>query len=1290
MSVSFARPLVCNKRAACPKSINTTQFDYDAATLPYPTDTIPLSLLSRCPDQLVISGDIPAPNTPVYMPPHTALLALFRNPQVDDQFAIDVSNKGANSVDLTIYKANDEPTGSPLVVYTQPMRIATIPAASVVRLYLRVVDPTRSVGVADVKMLTTLEGGTGSVPTPVIVFNMTALSASAVLLPQQIVQAVGPFEYMFTNAAAAGTVSLPAVPTPANGPAQMLFPLGNVSAPSLISPLVDGDTFELVVTSTNNSGYNITWQDGGITGVTLTGSTTQPTGTSYTITFAFTIAGTAPDWQTSTLSVDCANSLSSRVGELITGLSTPTPAASFLKADGAVLAQSDYPSLYSKIGLQPLFQFGSQSSMNIGGVSNELVSIAYSPDLTLYVSVSRFTTSAVIQTSTDGNTWTQVDTQPLTHKVLEPDSYGAKIIWSATLGKFIVALESSTLFTSNDGFQYTAVETYTGVKIQQIADSGTVICAFGEQPPVGGLNRVLTTTDLVTWTKTILPNADDAYTWSQDLHYASGLAQDIFCLSLDGGTTKLFQLSNADPPVVTERSSGALGTVVQFASDGNSIYVLADAGTSYTPDLMASFTSCNAASNFADNGISGLAVNQAATGSGARILTAGPVAIYTSQVGLAVNTLIPTFGTTTNVVTNNNDLLSHNAAIGYVRVYGEIVDSAPYSADLLTWSNTEFINSRDFFYCTAADPAGLVVVAGGTPAGIIQTSPDGFVYTARAPGAVTSILHLIWAVDKFVATTATQLITSVDGGVTWVIQASATLSAFNGLAYGGGLYVCITSLVTSANNYMTSADGLTWVEQQLDSGAELNGVAHDGTTWLMTTTESTTWTSADGLAWTERQGWYNNLYNCVVAATDVFLLFSNNPAATALNGPCQGAVSTDHGVTFEYVTIPQNVQSINYANSLFVAQGRNGEFATSVDAKVWIPVKRQTTAAATGHAEFLDDKYFISTSAGLMVSEDNAATWSYPFSPSFLTSVYAFNRLFAAGTAPIQYSTDAGDTWTIPLGLTGGRINELAYSADTTPPVLVAVGELGTLLTSPDGDIWTQLFVDGSLQSIEDLAVNYTTVVWGGPTGGRLFVGGSDLGGRVFTSADGIAWTETATGSQGQMTQICWNDSLALFCAVGLNGYMATSVDGTTWIERRSPVLTDLQGVASLEDLGFVAVMTESAGLVHSADGVNWEVAGVGQVVLGCKIYYSVELLGVPLASTGLPSYLFTNDGQSVTYGQGSSSGGGVQFAGIRYDPTLDALVGVSTVSVNVLPRAYNLATEFALPTMANTWIRAS
>ena len=308
----------------------TTHFTYDATTTT-PTDTIPFSLLQGI-SQIVIGGTIPYPNTVIYMPPHTALLDLFTNPIADDQFSFDVSNTGANSIDLLIYKTNAEATGSGLDAYAPPLRYITIPATSVVRLALRVINASPVAGEADVKMLAAMEGGTGSITYPPMTFNLGAAgvgaqaliaqpSANALnLFGQNIVpNLLGPEYQIVVTGGLAGQTITPYVPVAADGVAQLLYPFTRQlttsllleANPLMVSPIAAGNmiVFSIVV-SNQTAAQTLAWSGvPAITGLSYTGTApvSQPALSTYRATFRFTIAGvstTAPKWQASTLSIE--------------------------------------------------------------------------------------------------------------------------------------------------------------------------------------------------------------------------------------------------------------------------------------------------------------------------------------------------------------------------------------------------------------------------------------------------------------------------------------------------------------------------------------------------------------------------------------------------------------------------------------------------------------------------------------------------------------------------------------------------------------------------------------------------------------------------------------------------------------------------------------------------------------------------------------------------------------------------------------------------------------------------
>jgi hypothetical protein len=1296
-------------------AIVTRTFTYDATTTPYPTDTIGFVTLQGI-DQLVIEGTIPAPNTVVYMPPHTALLELFTRPRVDDQFAIDVSNTGANSVDLTIYKANSAPTGSPRIAYTQPMRIATIPAASVVRLYFRVVDAEPVTGVADVKMLATLEGGTGSVPTPVISVDMTAWAGAAVLLTQQIIQSTQPaFQLMFVDGLAAGTVALPAVPATTAGPAQLLYPYGNTAAPALMSPLVAGDVFDVVLQSVNQSGFNLTWLTGGIAGVTLTGSTTQPSGSTYTVTFRFRIAGTAPAFLGTTLTVDLANVFSSRVGELVEGLRSPTPTSDFLKCDGSALLQSAYPSLYSKVGLLPSFTT-STIPQPTGQFGAPL--LAYSPTLGLYVAAS--TTSFF--TSTDGSNWTGGNNTWI--------NAATHIHWSPIFLAFVVCCSSSTLNLSYDGYRFVAIETNTGVLFSHAASSATVLCAYGVQALFLGVNRIWTTVDstLQSWSKVNLTGSTAAGAASSDLYYAP--VPGVFCLGLT--TPLFFSIVDGLGGLVTARGllSGG-GNANQFASDPSGTIYAATSGTAgvvYSTDTMANWLPCKATST--NLACSGVAVNPNATGTQARLVAYGSLykGIFTSQTTIGTNTVWLTLSGFNN--SNNTNVISWNGnftgANKYVGVYNASAGSLATSADLNSWFNPSATSGLQGiagdFTCTAADPrAGVGValtVVAGTSTTTVRSSPDGIAWSSCTNVGAAAILYMIFSVSRggFIGASANGFVTSLGavgtaGSANFIVDTSTVgvPSLIKGLAdNGAGTIVAITSNVTTGNNYMvwTTVPGNNWAANQLNSGDVLNGVAWNGSVFCIVTLQSSVYTSINGTAWTPRQGLdRSTLFNNVVAIGSTFMLFNVNT-----NDAQVFAVSIDNGVTFSTAGLPSGQSAVNYVNGLAVMCSYYGQIATSADARSWVPKSSITVYDHGGRCYYFNNLYFLwEVSGGLRVSNDGGATWTFPGSLAKVSvrsqaSVAAFGKIIIAGL-PFLYSTNLGVTWVNPKSFDGGStpgttVNDLAYSP--TLGLVVGVGDLtykvGMVLTTPDGVAWTTRFVANSLQGANgSRSMAYSSVVWAPATLGRvgMFVGCSGAYGRIITSTDGLAWSESSSGSESAMSQVCYNTALDLFCVVGELGHIATARDplSTSWTTRVCPNRARVQGVASLETKGFVAIMAPS-GLLYSPDGATWTCTLMPVSIsttngVSVPIYYSTTLGGVLIPAATAATYMFTNDGQTVTLCQGAGSGA-LTYNNIRHDEVDDVLMCSTDVGFVVIPRAYNPTTQFVLPVMPNTWIRAT
>src|SRR5690606_34734817 len=145
----------------------------------------------------------------------------------------------------------------------------------------------------------------------------------------------------------------------------------------------------------------------------------------------------------------------------------------------------------------------------------------------------------------------------------------------------------------------------------------------------------------------------------------------------------------------------------------------------------------------------------------------------------------------------------------------------------------------------------------------------------------------------------------------------------------------------------------------------------------------------------------------------------------------------------------------------------------------------------------------------------------------------------------------------------------------------VAVGQNGTILTSPDGDAWDPIvpIVDSTLRDI----------TWTG----ALFVAVGD-GGSIVTSANGANWALSDSSTDAQLNAVAWSgERLVAAGAIGsanaTDAVLVSSTDGLAWEE-----VTDLppEGLPGLVDLAwgndqFMAAL-DSGGFARSSDGIAW------------------------------------------------------------------------------------------------------
>ncbi|RKP47939.1 hypothetical protein D7Z26_22285 [Cohnella endophytica] len=215
-------------------------------------------------------------------------------------------------------------------------------------------------------------------------------------------------------------------------------------------------------------------------------------------------------------------------------------------------------------------------------------------------------------------------------------------------------------------------------------------------------------------------------------------------------------------------------------------------------------------------------------------------------------------------------------------------------------------------------------------------------------------------------------------------------------------------------------------------------------------------------------------------------------------------------------------------------------------------------------------------------------------------------------------------TWTMADKQVSLPIRDYAYGNG----VFVAVGPNGIVKSSKDGVQW-QTYRTGYRGDFE-------VVVWG--NGKFIAFGQRSFGARatdVWTSADGMNWTENAKGivndGYAGIRDAAWNGKR--FVMVGGSngsGYIYTSEDGLSWT-RRAPnlIATNLTGVAWGNGT-FVASGYEGGVAAVSKDGITWKKVKTSQP--NYEQIWSMTFGGGTFVAVGDYTIMTSKDGFSWKY----------------------------------------------------------
>jgi hypothetical protein len=533
------------------------------------------------------------------------------------------------------------------------------------------------------------------------------------------------------------------------------------------------------------------------------------------------------------------------------------------------------------------------------------------------------------------------------------------------------------------------------------------------------------------------------------------------------------------------------------------------------------------------------------------------------------------------------------------------IDTVFTSPDGVTWTTHYIAEARSLYSVIWKD--SLLMAVGDS--GRILTSPDGITWTRQTSPTTNTLYSVIWADIQYVAVGAGAILTSPDGvswtqtvlgtdifrsvtwtdsllvavgengiirsspdGITWTNHTSGTTLDFYSVYRRGGLYV-----VAGEYCIYTSSDCVTWT-RRLSPTIRAYSIVWTGSRYIIVG-GSGYWRyfSSDGITWSgihvESESEGIDFYSMVWTGSQIVSVGSSGSVVTSSNGTTW--------VIRRQMIQPGAFRSVTWNGSQFAAYGDSA--AASTDGVTWT---LRSTGIDTSYnyllfASWAGDCYLAATTKpstgvydyGCLHRSTEGITWPtrkgwtdwYMRSAIKADSQYVVVGYYyqvGKDSAVIITSPD-GTNWTERCsGTEGSTFGTLLYSVAWTGSLIAAVGVAyvnqyltdnhSTVLTSPDGEIWTQCLLPTSRALY--------SITWADSQ--LVTVGDS---GKIFTSPDGVTWTSRVSGVTIDLNSVIWSGGQLV--AVGEAGTILTSPDGVTWTPQISGTTKTLYSVTCSDNL---------------------------------------------------------------------------------------------------------------------------
>jgi PKD repeat protein len=457
-----------------------------------------------------------------------------------------------------------------------------------------------------------------------------------------------------------------------------------------------------------------------------------------------------------------------------------------------------------------------------------------------------------------------------------------------------------------------------------------------------------------------------------------------------------------------------------------------------------------------------------------------------------------------------HDLASDGALLVAVGTAGSIISSSNGS----TWNAEETGIDADL---TAVVWTGELFVAAGD-GGVLLTSPDGHSWSSQSSGTDLDLISVTGNGERLVMVNRGGQVASSSDGIGWSSWSSSD-ERIRHIEWCGEHFIAVGGKSQYSGYLGLSDDGFDWrwstTWYQL---WELNDIACGPETTIAVGRGGEIVESYD-----QGEHWHR-----LSAITEVPLraLASNGTSMIAVGGYLEHAaeipvtaVTSDDGAVWQGLAplYPSSNYDIAFGNGIWVAVGSYSD--------PYYPVGR-----------VLYGPYLTNWSSV-------TASTSVDRSPQRLLAVsWDGERFVAAGDDGVVGSSEDGASWVFRRTSTSASLHGVTSDAD----LIVAVGA-GAIVTGKLDVGWSTIGIDQDL--------------WAVTRGnGQLVAVGED--GLVLTSMNGEDWSEQSSGISQTLFDVTWTGER--FLAAGAGGVVISSADGWQWQQEATGLFGTIYAIAEI------------------------------------------------------------------------------------------------------------------------------